>query len=201
MADTSKTPNATLGIKIGMYLLSLWLLFVLIIVSETKFEFCIGCPLLPPSHLFDVILKNHLPVIAASLLLISVFIYLHFVRKIKGVKEGPFQILELEDKNSEHLVFLATYVIPLVGFKLDSLRESINLGITLLLLGVIYVRTNLFYANPTLSLLGFRIFNAKFPSGSAILISRQDLSVGDSVNVMLLDRRIYFVRKAIEVQL
>jgi hypothetical protein len=59
-----------------------------------------------------------------------------------------------EDKNSEHLVFLATYVIPLVGFKLDSMRDSINLGITLLLLGVIYVRTNLFYANPTLSLLG-----------------------------------------------
>jgi hypothetical protein len=200
MTDTSKTPRATLGIKVGMYLLSLWLLFVLIIVSKTDFEFCLGCPLLPANELWVVIQKNHLPVIAATFLLISVFIYLHFVKKINGVKDGPYQILELEDKNSEHLVFLATYVIPLVGFKLDSMRDSINLGITLLLLGVIYVRTNLFYANPTLSLLGFRIFNVKLQLGSAILISRQDLSVGDSINVMLLDRRIYFVRKAIEVQ-
>lgn len=129
----------------------------------------------------------------------SAVFYMAFVRIISGAKDGPIKIEELEDKNAEHLVFLATYIIPLVGFSLESPRQMINLGITLALLGAIYIKTDLFYANPTLSLLGFKIFNIRSQGSAAILISKEELEAGDSVNVVRLDKKIFFARKATRI--
>ena len=182
-----------------MYLLSLWLLFVLIFVNKVSVELCWTCPFASKSELIKIAEANYLPIACISMLLLSTPFYLYFSSLIKGAKSGPFEILEIEDKNAEHLVFLATYVIPLVGFGLENSRQIINLSITLVLLGAIYIRTNLFYANPTLSLLGFKIFNVKITGGSAILIAKEDLQLGDSVNLMDLDKRIFFAKKAIRV--
>ena len=148
------TARMRLPIKIGMYLLSLWLLFILIFVNKISLDLCIDCSFANKQELLKILKANILPAICVVLLLGSFFCYLWFRHLISGAQEGPKTILTLEDKNSEHLVFLATYVVPLVGFGLDNVRQMINLGITLILLGVLYVRTNLFYANPTLSLLG-----------------------------------------------
>lgn len=188
-------------VKVGMYLLSLWLLFVLVFVNKVDVDvnICIGCSFLPWPELAKLALKNLLPLVCVAMLAASAMFYAFFVRIISGAKDGPVKIEELEDKNAEHLVFLATYVIPLVGFGLDSPRQMINLGITLLLLGVIYIKTDLFYANPTLSLLGFKIFNIKAQGKAAILISREEIEVGDSVNILRLDKKIFFARKATRI--
>lgn len=188
-------------VKVGMYLLSLWLLFVLVFVNKVDVDvsICIGCSFVPWPELAKLALKNLLPLVCVAMLATSAMFYVFFVRIISGAKDGPVKIEELEDKNAEHLVFLATYVIPLVGFGLDSPRQMINLGITLLLLGAIYIKTDLFYANPTLSLLGFKIFNIKAQGKAAILISREEIEVGDSVNILRLDKKIFFARKATRI--
>lgn len=188
-------------VKVGMYLLSLWLLFVLVFVNKVNADvsFCLDCSFLPWSAIGKLALQNSLPIVCVVMLAVSTIFYVFFVRIISGAKDGPVKIDELEDKNAEHLVFLATYIIPLVGFGLDSPRQMINLGITLLLLGAIYVKTDLFYANPTLSLLGFKIFNVKAQGKAAILISREEIEVGDSVNILRLDKKIFFARKATRI--
>lgn len=186
-------------VKVGMYLLSLWLLFVLVIVNKVDIKICLDCSLLPWSDISRLTQKNFLPLVCVAMLVASAVFYIVFVRIISGAKDGPIKIEELEDKNAEHLVFLATYIIPLVGFSLDSPRQMINLGITLILLGAIYVKTDLFYANPTLSLLGFKIFNIRSQGNAAILISKEELEVGDSVNVVRLDKKIFFARKAMRI--
>lgn len=188
-----------LPIKVGMYLLSLWLLFALIFVNKVSIEICLDCKLANRLELIEILKANVLPFICAGLLLVSIACYLRFRHLIAGAQDGPMVIKSIEDKNAEHLVFLATYVVPLVGFGLDNVRQMINLGITLGLLGALYVRTNLFYANPTLALLGFRIFNVTFKDGPAVLIANTGLEKDDAVNVLKLDRNIYFATKAIRV--
>lgn len=186
--------------KIGMYLLSLWLLFVLVIVNKFEFKninICLNCKLASRSELAVIVQDNYLPAICLLLLGISVFFYLRFRFLIDGANDGPKVIHEIEDKGAEHLVFLATYVIPLVGFGLENIRQSVNLGITLCLLGAIYVKTNLFYANPTLSLLGFKIFSGKLEGRDVILISTEEIESGDAINFIPLDKKIYFARRAL----
>jgi hypothetical protein len=192
-------------IKSGMYLLSLWLLFVLIFVNKVSIDICLDCSFADGAKLLEIAKANYLPIACIVMLLLSAGFYFSFAHLIRGAKDGPYKVAEIEDKNAEHLVFLATYVIPLVGFGLESVRQIINLSITLTLLGAIYIRTNLFYANPTLSLLGFKIFVVKLErQGVAVpqpcvLISREEIELNDSINVMQLDRRIFFARKALVI--
>jgi hypothetical protein len=186
-------------LKVGMYLLSLWLLFVLIIVNKINIEICFSCNLASKSKFYEILQTNYLSGICLLFLIISLIFYFWFKFLIEGASDGPKKILEINNKGSEHLVFLATYVIPLVGFGLDNPRQVINLGITLFIIGAIYIKTNLFYANPTLSLLGFKIFSAKIDGIEVMLISTENIVVGDSINYLGLDAYVYFARKAIRV--
>lgn len=186
------------ALKIGMYLLSLWLLFVLVFINKISIDICFKCNFATGDQLLEIAKENYLPLICIGLLAISSLFYFRFIFLIDGAKNGPKVVTEIEDKGAEHLVFLATYVIPLVGFGLDNGRQVINLGITLFLLGAIYVKTNLFYANPTLSLLGFKIFNAKIDGKDLILISTDEIEPGDSINFVPLDKKIYFAKQALK---
>lgn len=183
----------------GMYLLSLWLLFVLIFVNKINVDVCFSCSFATKEKALEIAVANYLPLICIALLLVSLIFYLRFKFLIDGAKQGPKLVEAVENKGAEHLVFLATYIIPLVGFALENSRQVINLGITLFILGAIYVKTNLFYANPTLSLLGFKIFGAKIDGKEVILISISEIDAGDTINFMPLDKKIFFAKKAISL--
>lgn len=194
-------------IKVGMYLLSLWLLLALIFVNKVDIDLCFACKFVSWAELGTIAAKNLLPLLCTAVLVVSLVFYAVFAHIIRGAKDGPFKVAEVDDKNADHLVFLATYVIPLLSFNLDTPRQIVSLVITLTLIGAIYVRTNLFYANPTLSLLGFKIYTVKFeqsgsgvPPGSAVLIAREEIDTGTSVNVLRLDKSIFFARKAITIK-
>ena len=68
-------------------------------------------------------------------------------------------------------------------------------------MGAIYIKTDLFYANPSLALLGFKIYKANgnyknnINKPNIILISQSSISSGDKVSYRKLDDRIYFVEK------
>jgi hypothetical protein len=75
----------------------------------------------------------------------------------------------------------------------------IVLALLLVVMGIIYIKTDLFYANPSLALLGFHIYraNGNFKNGNRegiILICRKRLTKKQKVSYIKLDNRIYYVR-------
>ena len=132
----------TTFIKCGMYVLSL----CLIPVSCT------------PSALLQA---NIIPAICFILLIFSAWFYFKFNSITKEDKDGPYKIIKIENANSDYLVFLATYIIPLIGFELETFRQIIYFIVTLIALGLMYIKSNIFYASPTLSLLNFTIYKVK----------------------------------------
>ena len=69
-------------------------------------------------------------------------------------------------------------------------------------MGIIYIKTDLFYANPSLALLGFHIYKAdgefKPTIGNReniILITREKLVADTRVKYIRLDDRIFYVQK------
>ena len=139
--------------KVELYILSLWLLFLFIIIINIDIPTCFhaGCSFIG----FDRLLTqgNIISMIAFMFLIVGIISYFRFDYDLKGSGDIPFQIIKIESINYENLTFLTTYVIPLVCFNFVSGRYLIVFVLLLILIGVMYVRTDQFYANPTLALL------------------------------------------------
>lgn len=186
--------------KIGLFFLSLWLLFMLIIIITVKIPICLSkdCHFVGISYLLA---NNIIPILCLLALFIGVIAYFDFKHKMKGTLELSFKITEVENVDYEHLTFLTTYIIPLVCFQFDNLRYVIVFIIILFVIGSIYIRTDLFYANPTLAILKFRIYRVtgEFRNGelrqNKILITKDILMKDDRVKYLKLDDRIYYASK------
>ena len=184
--------------KADLYILSLALLFLFFIILTAKLP---DVPLLVGERATWLALgeANPIPIISLVLLLYCFYAYKKFDFDLKGATDIPFEIKKVEGINYEHLTFLATYVVPLISFDFESGRHMIVLGLLLIVMGAIYIKTDLFYANPSLALLGFQIYRAdgNFKTGDRngiILVSRERIEAGQRVSYIKLDERIYYVK-------
>ena len=186
--------------KIGLFLLSLWLLFVLIILITAKIPLDVSLNAVFVGWRFLAV-NNIIPIFCLIALLIGYISYRDFIHQIKGTPELSFKVKEIEKIDYEHLTFLTTYIIPLVCFQFDNLRYIFAFLIILFVIGSIYIRTDLFYANPTLAILNFRIYkvSGEFRNGETrqnkILISKDLIEKEDRVKYYKLDERIYYATK------
>jgi hypothetical protein len=184
--------------KIGLYFLSLWLLFLLTIVITIDIPLCFSenCSFIGFS---EILRRNIIPLISIVCLLIGIYSYLDFSYKLRGATQMPFKITKIESIDYEHLTFLTTYIVPLVCFNFIDTRYQIVLLILLVVIGIIYIRTDLFYANPTLALLNYRIYriDGEFKEGTRnniILITRAKLGINQRCDYIKLDDRIYYAK-------
>lgn len=182
--------------KFELYIMSLWFLFFLIIVITVDIPTCFGndCAFIGFKELMK---KNTVSIISAIFLISGIVFYFRFDYKVSGSKDLPSKIAKIEDMNYEHLTFLTTYIIPLIFLNLASTRYLIALGLLLIVIGVIYVKTDKFYANPTLAVLGFRLYKVDIRTRTGlkknvILITKDRLSESDQIRNLSLDEKVYF---------
>ena len=185
--------------KFKLYLLSLGLLFVFIILFTINIPICFdeACSFVGVKEL---VYDNVVSIISVLILVYCFYVYNRFVYDLKGATEIPFEIKRIESINYEHLTFLATYIVPLISFDFDNGRQMAVLALLLIVMGIIYIKTDLFYANPTLALLGFHIYRADghFKNGyreGIILIYRGRIQEKQKVSYIYLDDRIYYVKE------
>lgn len=185
--------------KFELYIMSLWLLFFLIIVLTADIPICFeeNCSFIGFEKL---LLANIIPTVSLVFLILGAIFYLRFDYRISGSKQISSEVIEAEDYNYEHLTFLTTYIIPLICFDLTSTRYVSVLGFLLLVIGIIYVKTDKFYANPTLAVLGFRLYKVNLRSRtgtkkSVVVITKHRLTETNLVNTLYLDEKVCFARK------
>jgi hypothetical protein len=153
--------------------------------------------------------SNVVPTVSLLFIIFGAVFYWRFNYIVeKGSKDSPMTITTIEDLYFENLSFLITYIIPLVGFDLDSNRNRLMLFLVLFLIGWFYVKANIFYTNPSLAVLGYRIYkidaSRAAKAGPAetvtnmIVIVRGRLRKGDVIFPKTLDDNILFVTGAKE---
>ena len=193
----NKEKNTT-KLKIRFYFMSLWLLFLLItIVAFVKPE------LAGTETTKDIIIiylkSNILSIISLVLSIISVLMTLITRYEWKGVNNPPCEITEIKNENYEYLTFLTTYIIPLICIDFEDIRYVIVLIILLTIIGVIFVKMDLYYGNPTLALLGYKIYRATLkgidaPDG-VILITKNKLTKGKSIKWIPLNKYLWVAKE------
>lgn len=183
--------NAT-WIKIEIYFLSLALLFSLLLCKTICFPFdiCNGwafsgwnCSLV-------------MSLICIVCLIICWIVWKRFDKSITNYN-GDIQVkfTSIKNKNYEYLTFLTTYIIPMICFNTSDIRDCIVMAILLIVLGALFVKTNIYYLNPTLALLKFNIYEATLDGQDYILISKDNISEKDQVRTFSLDHGVKYAKK------
>lgn len=197
MKNDSKETKEYVRRKIDLYILSLAILFCFFIFITLRFPVCFGakCEFIG----WSLLLKNNVvPLVCLGLLIYCWIAYRRFKYDTNKTVELLLKIIKIEKINYEHLTFLATYIIPLITFDFEKERYVIVLAVLLIIMGVIYIKTDLFYANPSLALLGFNIYklDVSITGGinktGLILITRRQLKENDMVSYIVLDERVYY---------
>ena len=77
-------------------------------------------------------------------------------------KETGYSVISVHEDEDAGLNFFITLIIPLLLDDVDSIQGALTFLIIVLMLCALLARTNLFYANPVLTLIGFRVYRFQF---------------------------------------
>lgn len=137
--------------------------------------------------------------IVALFCIIFLVIGIFFYKELKNDLNGDYlvarKIDSIENINSEYFALVVT-IISLVAFDFKTIRGIIFLIILLSILYSIFVKTELFYSNPSFALLGFQIYKLKFENEKAdkIVISRYILEEGMQIQTRKLSEKVLFTK-------
>ena len=182
--------------KFEFYIISLFFLFILLFINRVPVNFSLNSEFIGFGSLFT---EHLLVTLCAFLTFIGLVFYFKFKYNFtQGSSLLPVNVTEIENINFESITFLATYIVPLACIDLDKERSALMLIIILALIGWIYIKTNLFYTNPTLAVFGFHIYKISSQTKTNIvIISRRKIKIGDSLFLKEIDDKIYLAKHSL----
>lgn len=99
-------------------------------------------------------------------ILISVFFFISFAAFRWTDKKSGYEITSIEEKEDASLNFFVTLILPLLIDDISTIQGAITFALIILFLSMLLYRTKLFYANPVLAILGYRIYSFQFKYSS-----------------------------------
>ncbi|MFK8265708.1 anti-phage protein KwaA [Capnocytophaga cynodegmi] len=182
-------------LKIGFYLLSLTLLFSLLFINEVDIPICFEkeCEFIGYEELMK---KNIYPIFYLFLIFLGLLFYPWFKYLFKNNGSLPENVDKIENVNWENLTFLATYIIPLLSFNFGEGRNRLIFFLILLIMGIMFTKTNMYYTNPILAILGYHIYKLSTKNKEDIIvISRDVLYNKDKIKLVPLSDNVYIAKK------
>ena len=186
--------------KVSFYLLSMFFLFLIIIILGTDIPICfdddakfIG--------VWECITRRGImiPIVCVVFLIYTIGFTFYLKYKIRGTKLGPIIIKNIDNVNNDILAFVGTYFFPLVSFGLsEHWQHLVVLCLLFILIGVIYVRADIYYTNPTLLLLGYRVYRIEGELDGLrikkIIIIKGELHLEDQIKYIPIDNVTYYAK-------
>lgn len=198
MKKITNDERPNIKIKIEFYIMSLWLLFALILMLTINIPISFEADAIFIG-IIPLLKMNWVALLALVMAAIGLLIALNKKREWGGVTNPPYKIASIKNENYEYLTFLTTYIIPLICIDLSNIRYVIVLAALLLLIGFISVKTELYYGNPTLALMGYKLYRAGIdgvnsPDG-VILISKDRLIKDSSIKWIQIDKYVWIAKE------
>ncbi len=127
-----------------------------------------------------------IPASIGAISLLGLAAFLHFVSTTSPRVQ---QVVQVQRKDAEVMAYIVSYVFPFLGLNFDDPMNVISLGIFFVILGIIYINSNMIHINPTLNIFGYHIYEIETPSGSTqTVISRKGRLIrGEKLNVVVIE--------------
>lgn len=139
---------------------------------------------------FILYVKEH-PYESAGLLTIavaSVAWMLLYLRKVQARNAITVQIARAKRCDHEALSYIVSYLLPFLALPAEGWQKITAMGVFYLLLGFLYVNTDMIHINPTLLMAKFRIYEIETNGGETrCVIARNRLLSNSTVRLVDVD--------------
>lgn len=183
-------------LKLRFYIMSLWLLFFIIFLLTVDIPISFA----PDARFIGIgplLKRNITSLISIIFAIISWFFACRTDYEWAGTYNPPYKIESVKNENYEYLTFLTTYIIPLACIDLENIRYIIVLIVLLFFIGMIFIRMDLYFGNPTLALMGYKLYRAKIENltDEVIIITRDKLSPHSQINWIELSDNVWTAKE------
>lgn len=179
--------------KYELYLISLSLLFLFVFFLTVPVCWSNACGLIRLNELFSTYLFS---LVNLALFVYSLVLMFKLKSKLRANNHPPFSVKSVHNDSYEHLIFLVTYIIPLVAFDFDNYRYQILFAALIVVIGYMYAKTDMYFSNPSLAILGYSIYRieAGFRGNdvkSIIVLSKDSIIDGNEVSYIKISDNVY----------
>lgn len=139
-------------------------------------------------------------IICASLAVVGVAFGLALVARYKRVAASSVKVRTIEDRGREVSGYVATYLLPFVTAAEPSTRDLIAYALFLVILAIVYVRSDMLQINPTLYIFRWRLFAVTIGETQwpGFVLSRLPLHPNQVISATRITDRLFISYKAPE---
>jgi hypothetical protein len=115
------------------------------------------------------------------------------LKQAARISTDPHRLETVADRGPEVAGYLATYLLPFVTVAHPSARDVVAYAAFLLIVGIVYVRSDMLQVNPLLYVLRYRVWAVRTTDGwDGYLVSRGRPKPGDVVLASRLQNTLAF---------
>jgi hypothetical protein len=117
---------------------------------------------------------------------LSLLVLFLFLRAAQSIAASKISIASVKSRDGDVMSYIVTYLLPFLAVKLGDPKDVMSLGLLLLVVGLLYVNSNMIYTNPALNIAGYHIFEVEDGDGkvSALLCKRSYVRNGSELHVI-----------------
>jgi len=203
MANSRNREKLPTSVKLSLFISSYFPLFLIIIIRqiEQNINFLVfgGINL----HAIKLLLsKFGITIILSFILLfglIGIYIFINNMKKLVQNNYYELVAVKIQNKNTESIGYIATYLLPFVFQTYTTLLDIIQVILLLSVMYVIYSHSTLIVVNPLLnlkySLYEIEYYNTKSPEvirNGIFIIDCHYLENGDTIKAKDMNRKVFF---------
>lgn len=100
---------------------------------------------------------------------------------------APIQVkvVGIQRRDGEAMSYIVSYIIPFLAIPFSNWEQGVALSIFFVVLGILYVNSNMIHINPMLNLAGYHLYEITLEDGGIhCLITRHRITRGEQLDVI-----------------
>lgn len=133
-------------------------------------------------------------------ILLAIAYYVSFAAfKWSDVLSG-YEIADVEEREGAGLNFFLTLIVPLVIDDVGTIRGFLSFIVIMAIICFLLYQTNLFYANPVLAILGYRIYEFSFKANQSfgyqkcIGLCKGRIQEGQAIEYKVITEKVLYIK-------
>jgi len=155
----------------------------------------------PLALIFFVLFLREQPVWAIAALalgslglIILLLFFLRFAPRLGAFQE---KVTSMQRRDGDVMSYIASYLIPFVALPFGGWQQGVALLLFFIVLGIVYVNSNMIHVNPMLNLMGYHLYeitveNSQVPHA---LITHHRVAPGETLHLIDIGDGIFLEKK------